>query len=323
MIKGDIVEKRMLGRTGLDVSVLGLGGHTYPVGPEGFCTHEARAGLVARLIEGGVNYFDTTWTNEVELLADSFRRCGIGSGLRVSLQYVDGISDPRWRDRLRGELEQRLRIMGYSRTPLFLMGVGNARPPYGEIAAALEAMTRLKGEGLIENVGVSCHELSRFGDLADAIERTDLIDYMLIRYNYKFSQAADRLFAAAQSRNVGVVAMKVFCWDCGPDQWGRRISVFEPVTAGARNLHSPEAIAARESLRWALSHPAVAAVVPAMNAMWEVDQNLKAVERLEGPVDTFGFDDYRDRLWEPEQLRRLAQSAESAAIRERAAALLG
>src|SRR5689334_10855510 len=97
---------RTLGRTGLQVSGLGLGGHTYPVGPEGFCTHEERARLVARLIEAGVTYFDTTWLNEVELLADSFRRCGAGTGCHVSLQYVDGISDPRWRDKLRGEVER-------------------------------------------------------------------------------------------------------------------------------------------------------------------------------------------------------------------------
>src|SRR5258708_6632276 len=68
------MQQRTLGRTSLNVSVLGLGGHTYPVGEGGFCTYEERAQLVARLLEGGVNYFDTTWMNEVELLADSFRR---------------------------------------------------------------------------------------------------------------------------------------------------------------------------------------------------------------------------------------------------------
>jgi aryl-alcohol dehydrogenase-like predicted oxidoreductase len=148
------LEQRPLGRTGLNVSVLGLGGHTYPVGEDGFCTHEERAQLVSRLIEQGVNYFDTTWVNEVELLADSFRRCGAGAACHVSLQYVDGISDPRWRESLRGELERRLTLMGYSRAPLFLMGVGNHKPPLTEIVAALEAMARLKEEGLILNAGV-------------------------------------------------------------------------------------------------------------------------------------------------------------------------
>ena len=316
------MEKRTLGRTGLRVSVLGLGGHTYPVGDDGFCTHEERAGLVARLIEGGVDYFDTTWMNEVELLADSFRRSNTGPGCRVSLQYVDGISDPKWRERLRGELEQRLEIMGFSRAPLFLMGVGNGFPPLDEIIAALEAMARLKQEGLIENIGVSCHELSRFETLAEVIEKTDLIDYMLIRYNYKYPEAGERLFPVAQSRNIGIAAMKVFCWDCGPGQWGRRISVFEPVTEAGRTPNPTEPTPPRESLRWSLSHPAVAVAVPAMNALWEVEQNLRAVKDLSGAAPTEQLDPYRDRLWDPAQLEELARCAESRTIRERAEALV-
>lgn len=316
------MEKRTLGRTGLNVSVLGLGGHTYPVGEDGFCTHKQRAQLVSRLIEQGVNYFDTTWVNEVELLADSFRRCGAGAGCHVSPQYVDGISDPRWRESLRGELERRLSILGYSRAPLFLMGVGNHKPPLAEIVAALEAMTRLKEEGLILNVGVSCHELSRFDHLAEAIERTDLIDYLLIRFNYKYPQAAARLFPVAQSKNVGIAAMKVFCWDCGPDQWRRRISVFEPVEAEDHAPSTAASLPAQESLKWVLQHPAVSVAVPAMNAMWEVDQNLRAVAQLGEVVDTDCFALYQDRLWDAEQLAHLARCAESPTIRERAAALL-
>src|SRR5437763_6376451 len=118
-----MMETRRLGRTGLQVSVLGVGGHTYPVGhgPDAFCTPEERARLIRHLVDRGVNYFDTTWMNEVELLADSLRRAEIRQPLLVSLQYVDGISDTRWRERLREELESRLKVMGYDRAPLFIM----------------------------------------------------------------------------------------------------------------------------------------------------------------------------------------------------------
>ena len=316
------MQRRTLGRTNLSVSALGLGGHTYPVGPGGFRTLDERARLVARLIEGGVNYFDTTWVNEVELLADSYQRIGMKDTPVVSLQYVDGISDAGWRTKLRGEVERRLTVMGYSSAPLFLMGVGNNKPPLAEIIAALEAMARLKAEGLIEHIGVSCHEISRFETLADAIEHTDLVDYMLIRFNYKFPQAAERLFPVAAAHNVGIVAMKVFCWDCGPDQWGRRISVFEPVAAADRGAAALSQVPAQQSLRWALQHPAISTAVPAMNALWEVEQNLWAAEHLDAPVETDSFSAFQDRLWDPAQLAELADCAESAAIRERAAALL-
>lgn len=316
------MQQRILGRTGFSVSVLGLGGHTYPVGENGFCSFDERARLVGRLLAAGTNYFDTTWMNEVELLADSLRRCEVKEAPYVSLQFVDGISDGNWRGNLRREVERRLEIMGWSRAPLFLMGVGNNRPPLSEIVAALEAMHRLREEGLIANIGVSCHELTRFDTVADAIEQTDLIDYMLIRYNYKFPSAAERLFPIARSRNVGIVGMKVFCWDCGPDQWGRRISVFEPITAEGRIDRSDTPLPAQESLRWVLQQPGIATIVPAMNALWEVEQNLQAIEDLDRPVDTGGFATGITRLWEPDQLSDLAEHAESAAIRERAVALM-
>ena len=316
--------KRLLGRTGIEVFPLGLGGHTYPIGdgPDCFCTPDERAGLVARLVDGGVNYFDTTWLNEVELLADSFRRAAVGADAVVSLQHVDGISDPAWRAKLRPELEARLKVMGWSRAPLFLMGVGNSKPPLGEIIAALEAMDRLRDAGLIGHIGVSCHELGHFPVLAEAIERTDLVDTMMIRFNPKFRQADGELFEAAKRRDIGVVAMKVFCWDCGPDQWDRRISVFEPVAGGERTPESAGLKPAQRALVWALQNSPAAVAVPAINAPWEAEECLEAVRYLTELADTSDFARYTDRLWNQDELECLAGGAESRAIRERARALL-
>ncbi|MGI4789993.1 MAG: aldo/keto reductase [Janthinobacterium lividum] len=318
--------QKTLGRTGLTVSILGVGGHTYPVGDgaDDFCTPDQRADLIQRLVSGGVNYFDTTWMNEVELLADSFRRAAVKIQVQVSMQYVDGISDPRWRQNLRSELEKRLEVMGYDRAPLFIMGVGNERPPVAEIAAACEAMQALKAEGLIQNIGLSCHEISAFDRIADVIEATDLVDYMMIRYNWKYPQAGTRLLPLAKQRNIGLVAMKVFCWDCGPDNWGRRISVFEPVQAGQPPmLPAPgqPMNAAQRSLLWCLHSAPFATTVPSINAPWEAEQLLQAVA---GPFPTdltADFDLFRDRLYDPEELGLLAAGAESAAIRDRASRL--
>jgi aryl-alcohol dehydrogenase-like predicted oxidoreductase len=317
------MQQRRLGRTGLQVSILGVGGHTYPVG-EGaadFCTPEARARLIRRLVDGGVTYFDTTWLNEVELLSDSFRRADVREPVVVSLQFVDGISDPHWRQKLRSELETRLRVMGYDRAPLFIMGVGNHRPPVSEIAAACEAMRALKEEGLIQNIGVSCHDLGAFEKIAAVIEASDLLDYMMIRYNWKFSQAAERLFPVAQAHDVGIVAMKVFCWDCGPDHWDRRISVFEPIRAEERVPRTTQLNAAQRSLLWCLQSAPCATTVPSINAMWEAEQLLQAIETAEPEIATDDFAVYRDRLDRAEQLSLMAAGAESAAIRERARAL--
>jgi aryl-alcohol dehydrogenase-like predicted oxidoreductase len=317
------MQTRRLGRTGFQVSVLGAGGHTYPMGhaPDAFCTPGERAHLIRHLVDRGVNYFDTTWLNEVELLADSFRRAEIREPVHVSLQYVDGISDPHWRQKLRAELETRLRVMGYDRAPLFIMGVGNHRPPTSEIAAACEAMRALKEEGVIENIGVSCHDFDAFAKIAEVIEATDQLDYMMIRYNWKFPLAAERLFPVAQRHDVGIVVMKVFCWDCGPDHWDRRISVFEPIQAGERESPTPVLNAAQRSLLWCLQSAPCATTVPSINALWEAEQLLQAVEAAAPEVATGDFARYRERLDDAEQLALIAAGAESAAIRARARAL--
>jgi aryl-alcohol dehydrogenase-like predicted oxidoreductase len=319
------MQTRRLGRTGLEVSILGVGGHTYPVGagPDAFCTPDERAHLTRHLVDRGVNYFDTTWLNEVELLADSFRRAEIREPVHVSLQYVDGISDPNWRQKLRAELESRLRVMGYNRAPLFIMGVGNHRPPTAEIAAACEALHTLKEEGLIGNIGLSCHDLEAFAKIADVIEATDLLDYMMIRCNWKFRQAAERLFPAAQRHDIGVVGMKVFCWDCGPEHWDRRISVFEPLQPEERESPAPALNAAQRSLLWCLQTAPCATTVPSINAMWEAEQLLQAVEAETPNVETTDFAFYRDRLDNPEQLGLMSTQAESAAVRDRARLLYG
>lgn len=319
-----MMPRRILGRTGLEVSLLGLGGHTYPVGDgaDQFCTPDQRAALVSRLYQAGVNYFDTTWLNELTLLVDSFRRATVGQDAVISIQYVDGISDRDWRTKLRQELETRLELMGIDQTPLFLMGVGNGCPGTSEIAAACEAMTRLKEEGLIQNIGLSCHELAAFDRIAEVIESTDLPDYLMLRYNWKHPEAAEHLFTVAQAHDVGIVLMKLLCWDCGPEAWDRRISIFEPVNAEDHQPDSDGMNAAQNSWLWGIQNSPCASTVPSINAMWEAEQLITATENSQLPADTSQFARYQNRLDDRSELLSLSLHAESAAIRQRCRDLL-
>jgi aryl-alcohol dehydrogenase-like predicted oxidoreductase len=183
-------------------------------------------------------------------------------------------------------------------------------------------MARLRDAGLVEHIGVRCHELGHFPVLVQAIERTDLVDYMMIRFNHKFQQAREELFEVAKQRNIGVVAMKVFCWDGGPDQWDRRISVFEPVPTGNQNADCCGLTPAQKGLIWALQNSPAAVAVPAINAVWEADECLSAVGQLATPIDSSEFAPYTDKLWRESDLSSLAEGAESKAIRDRARALL-
>jgi predicted aldo/keto reductase-like oxidoreductase len=317
-----LIPSRRFGRTGFDVCVLGLGGHTYPVGSgtKSFRSPEDRARLIKYLVNSGVNYFDTTWIEEVELLADSFKRSAIGRQVLVSLQYVDALSDPGWREKLRREIEARLLIMDYSQAPLFLMGTGSKEVPYSDLIEACETMARFKEEGLILNIGLSCHQIALFGLISRLIKDTDLVDYMMIRFNWKYRQANEELFPVAMEHKIGIVGMKVFCWDCGPYQWEKRISVFEPPTG---NLPGDMTMTpAQRNLLWCIRNSPCSVLVPAMNTMREAEENVDALRFIDSDFDTADFEKYGNRLWDKKELEQLALYAESDVIRERAKNLL-
>ncbi len=173
---------RRLGRTGLEVNVFGLGGHAYPVGngPDCFVSPEERAQLIRYLVSSGVNYFDTTYIEEVKLLADSFKRANIKKDVVISL-YGGSLVDGKWRQNLRREIEERLDILRYTYAPLFLVSVGNGEASYGDVIEVCETMMKFKEEKLAHNIGVSCHAINLFPLISRAIRETDLIDYIMIR----------------------------------------------------------------------------------------------------------------------------------------------
>jgi aryl-alcohol dehydrogenase-like predicted oxidoreductase len=353
------MERRTLGRTGLSVSTLGVGGHTYPVGDgqKFYASHEQRAALVSRLLDAGVNYFDTTWLNELELLVDSFKRLGVldqvnpvsghagadpAARIVVSCQAVDGCTDlpDEPREQLRKEVMQRLALLELTCLPLFIVGIGNGHPSAARVNEICTALGELRAEGLIASPGLSCHDVTAFDTIADAIEGGAPIDYVMLRFNPKWPNAATRLLKVAAKENIGVVGMKVFCWDCPRDaspasgashMWTRRVSVFEP-NSDAAESQAASISQSKEAVAWVLQHEPIATIVPSINAMWEADANIAAVaEAAARPrVAATGhaapmphaLADAAQRLWTKSHLQELADKAEAQVIRERCAAAL-
>jgi len=314
---------RRLGRTGFQVNVLGLGGHTYPVGsgPDCFMSPEARSQLVHHLVASGLNYFDTTWIQEVELLSDSFRRANIKENVVVSIN-TGCISESQWRHNLRHEIESRLDILGYSHAPLLVNSVGDGEATYAEIISACETLNRLKEEELVHNIGLSCHTISLFPMISKIIRETDILDYLVIRFNWKFQQANEELFPVAEEHDVGIVLMKIFCWDCAPLQWGKRISVFEPITGESRIGDNLSLNPAQRHLLWCMQNSPCDVVIPSMNTMREAEENIQAISSIGVKAGTDDFEKYSRRLWKKKEIRKLALYAESKTIREMAEILL-
>jgi len=314
---------RRLGRTGFEVNVLGLGGHTYPVGdgPDCFLSPDARAQLIRHLVSSGVNYFDTTYIEEVELLADSFERANIKEDVVISL-YGGSLVDSQWRQKLRSEIEARLDLLGYTNAPLLFISVGDGDASYGDVVAVCEAMMKLKEEKLAQNIGVSCHAINLFPLISRAIRETDTIDYIMIRFNWKFQQANEELFPVAMEHDVGIVGMKLFCWDCGPSQWDKKISVFEPVNHEYPVEGNPPLTPAQRHLLWCIQNSPCDVVVPSMNTLREAEENILALRSINVKIGTDDFEKYGNRMWNQDEIKKLALYAESETVRERAEFIL-
>jgi aryl-alcohol dehydrogenase-like predicted oxidoreductase len=218
--------KTTLGRTGLVVTRLGIGG-AYCQTPDGY-----RAAL-----DCGVNYLDTARAYRD---GDDERVVGqaiAGRRHEIVLATKSGRRDAAG---AREELETSLRLLGTDHVDIWQLHHLNTRPereqalgPGGAIEAALEA----REQGLVRFIGVTGHD---WAEVAAAVA-TGLFDTVLCWYNCAMKEPEELLFPQAAAQQCGVVIMNATRTD---------------------RLLSPENVPAPEDFyRYVLSHPAVSLTV--------------------------------------------------------------
>jgi aryl-alcohol dehydrogenase-like predicted oxidoreductase len=145
------VKYREFGRSSLQVSEIGLGGHREGVETRQgvqrtarfFLSAQERAKVVGLAIDSGVTYFDTTYGCEIHSLGESLRIPGWPDGLFVSGMRVDFFrnmlndsADPRkYTSR---EVEGRLTDLGRDHMDQFLLGASEGGDPLGLPLAVIE-----------------------------------------------------------------------------------------------------------------------------------------------------------------------------------------
>ncbi|HTO93315.1 MAG TPA: aldo/keto reductase [Bacteroidota bacterium] len=239
----------VLGKTGLRVHRLGLAASYFP-----------GATALERGVERGMNYFFGYGSDfqmkkfARTLFARDRDRYVLATGVyNLKIGYPD----------IRRTLEKRLRQFGTEYIDLFLfLGVMKEKefPP-----KARDEMLRLKDEGKIRFVGMSCHDRKFAGRMAGE----GALDALMIRYNAAHRGAEEDIFPHCAGHDPGIVSYTATRWTYllrAPKGW----------PAGGR---VPDA---GLCYRFALSHPAVHVTLTAPRSVRELDQNLDAVER--GPL---------------------------------------
>ena len=233
------MEYRVLGKTGLKISRVGLGGI-----PIQRIDAEGTKQLVYQLMEAGVNYIDTA------------------RGYTVSEQYLgyalEGIRDKfvlatksmsRTYDAMAKDIDISLGNLKTDYIDLYQVhnpNMAQLEQVTGE-GGALEALLEAKEQGKIGHIGLTAHSLEVF---EKALE-LPWVETIMFPYNIVETQGEELIKKAAR-KNIGFVDMK-------------------PLAGGAIED-------AALAVRFLVSNPDVTVVIPGMADPKEVEVNLAAAE---------------------------------------------
>lgn len=213
---------KILGRTGLSVTRLGIGGG-YCQTPEGY-----RAAL-----DCGVNYLDTA-----RAYRDGDDERVIGQAIAGRRHEIILATKTMRRDAAgaREDLETSLRLLGTDYVDIWQLHHLNTQAERERAlgpGGAMEAAIQAREEGLVRFIGVTGHDWAEMTQAA----ATGLFDTVLCWYNSAMKEPEEALFPAAVAQGMGVVIMNT--------------------TRATKLLKASDAPPVEDFYRYVLSHPAV------------------------------------------------------------------
>jgi len=203
------MERIVLGRTGLKVQRLGLGG--IPI--QRVSEAEAVA-TVRHAIERGVDFIDTSraYTTSERCIGLALKQADIGPGApgnpccRVILASK---SHAKTADRMRADLETSLKELQTDYIDIYKAHFVPTHADYETVISpggALEALRRARAEGLIGHIGITSHNL----EVLDRSLDDGFFDVIMVCFSFLEPQARETIIPKALEKNVGVLAMKPF-----------------------------------------------------------------------------------------------------------------
>lgn len=255
------IERRSLGRTGQLISVIGFGGIVVMD-----ATPDEASARVAHAIDRGVNYFDVapSYGNAEERL---------GPALAPYRKDVFLACKTQKRDRAGAveELDSSLRRMRTDHFDLYQLHAVTTRDDVERIFAAdgaIEAFARARKEGKVRFLGFSAHSV----EAALTLMERFAFDTILFPVNFATWHAGNfgpQVLEMARQKQMGILALKAMARRPWPEGAARthKKCWYEPL-AGAD--------AAREGLRFTLSHPVTAAIPPGDETLFAMALDLAA-----------------------------------------------
>lgn len=247
------MEYRRLGKTGLMVSAVCLGGHSRS-------DQKERTEIISRCLDLGINYVDSCWGGEV--IRDAKALKGRRDKMYQALSHgAKEVRNEEWRTakKLTEALDELLKTSGQEYTDLWRITCfePGGRHTFNTSCEIVKALETAKKQGKARHVGFSTHDRRWIQFM---IEYFPQVEVVLFPFTTMSKQApTDSLFPALKKRDVGAFGIKPF---------------------GAGSLfHGDEAEKdrrARLAIRYIL-HSNTVIPIPGMNDVAHVENVAKAV----------------------------------------------
>ena len=266
-----MVKHRVLGKTGLKVSEIGFGGHSWkykqvPDGEGGFRepTIDEAVEMIRAGMEMGVNFFDScTAPVESSTPGQALKILKARDKAVVSIRVshkMKGIPDDK--QEIYKWTEDRLKLWQTDQIDLCLLcNTENDTPEsgYWDMSYSIEALDKLKDQGKIRYTGFGCHFTPALFE--QAIDKFgDYFDICSIPYNVRH-RAAETVLQAAKTKNMGTITIKPFA----------RGSLLEK-----RDLQGTDAGLARDMIAFVLENEQVDICTCGVHTMAHVLENFSA-----------------------------------------------
>lgn len=254
------MEKRRLGNTDMEVTIVSFGG--IPIIPKDY---ELSVRTVRRAYELGINFYDTAraYNTSEEKIGDALK------DVRDKVFYATK-THLRSKEEAERHIQESLRNLRTSYIDLYQIHSVDDIPTLDRVMSkdgALPALEEAQRKGYIRYIGITGH---RAEILMEAINRYPFATVMS-PLNFLEQSHAANLLPLCREKNIGFIVMKPFAG-------GSLVTADKDVQAlvGAKNSGEM----ARLSVKFAISFPGVSCVIPGLGTPQEVEEAVQAGEEF-------------------------------------------
>jgi len=268
---GGKVNYRVLGKTGLKVSEVGFGGHSWaykrvPDGKGGYrkVNIDEAVEMIGVGLDMGVNFLDScTALEESAVPGEALRRLKKRHEVIVSIRVSHKMKGrPDDRREIYKWTEDRLKLWQTDYVDLCLLCNTEHDTPqsgYWDMSYSTEALDKLKKQGKIRFTGFGCHFRPEL--FLKAFEAFgDYFDICSLPYNVRH-RAAETILPAAEKKKLGVITIKPFA----------RGSLLKK-----RDLEGKDAGCARDMIAFVLENKYVDICTCGLHTVAQVRENFSA-----------------------------------------------